>query len=305
MRRGFTTRSGFTLVELLVVIAIIGILVALLLPAIQAAREAARRSQCSNNLRQLALGLHNYESAHKVLPPSAISPNGASWVMLMLPFIEQQALYDQFDFTLRAYTSYFPLVRNVSMPALLCPSQGNEDSRFSPASTETDIQTLHYYAVLGPNGLNPYDNNKAYNCYASGSDTSTNNFGSCCTQGAFGQLANNLPTKNSLAGFEDGTANTYLLGELSWNSYPNYRAWTRGWYNEATRGMLLLTAKNVTNPINSRVNRWNDASFGSNHPGGAQFAIADGAVEFVSDSIDMAVYRAWASRNGKEPVGKS
>ena len=91
-------RSGFTLVELLVVIAIIGILIALLLPAVQAAREAARRSQCANNLKQLALSLHNYSDTFKSFPPAGITTNQLSWHVFVLPFIEQTSLHDQFSF---------------------------------------------------------------------------------------------------------------------------------------------------------------------------------------------------------------
>ncbi|MGI6420281.1 MAG: DUF1559 domain-containing protein [Thermoguttaceae bacterium] len=298
MRASLKTHRGFTLVELLVVIAIIGILIALLLPAVQAAREAARRSQCSNNLKQLALALHNYESTYKVIPPSAINSNNISWAVMVLPFIEQNALYDKFDFKNTSYGWQYPLIQNVVIPAFLCPSQGNETDRWS--RSEANTSAIHYHAVLGPNGTNPYNANKAYDCYAPAG--STTGFGPCCTQGAFGQLSNNLPTKNSLASFDDGTSNTYLLGELSWSGYPNWRAWTRGYYSD-TRGILLLAAKNVLNPINSNIaNLWNDGSFGSNHPGGAQFAMGDGSVQFVSETIDMAVYRAMASRNGKEPT---
>src|SRR5215216_5717465 len=117
-------RPGFTLVELLVVIAIIGVLVALLLPAVQAAREAARRMQCSNHLKQLSLALHNYESTHLTLPPAGIDSNQMSWVVLTLPFIEQGNLYSQFNFNAGGWNAFnrITLVKRVKIPALLCPS---------------------------------------------------------------------------------------------------------------------------------------------------------------------------------------
>ena len=300
--------NGFTLVELLVVIAIIGILIALLLPAVQAAREAARRAQCSNNLKQLALGLHNYESSYKVIPPSAINTNQMSWAVMVLPYLEQGPLYDQFVFTQGAWNAHnrITIVKGVIVPAFLCPSQGNESDRFSPTSGETDVTVLHYKGVLGPYGTNPYDADKPYTFI--GLDSG---FGVCCTQGAFGQATQGgtaaapiaIPTKNTLASMEDGTSNTYLLGEFSWRKYPYWRPWTRGYYTD-TRGTLLLAAKNVRNPINSRIaDLWNDGAFGSNHPGGAQFAMGDGSVRFVSETIDMVVYRATASRNGRESIG--
>src|SRR3954469_9382671 len=111
MRTASPRRLAFTLVELLVVIAIIGILVALLLPAVQSAREAARRMQCQNNVKQLGLALHNYHDVHKIFPPSSIWPVeseiekknngnlGANWVIMVLPYMEQQNLYNSFNFT--------------------------------------------------------------------------------------------------------------------------------------------------------------------------------------------------------------
>src|SRR5439155_5143354 len=116
-------RSGFTLVELLVVIAIIGVLVALLLPAVQAAREAARRSQCSNNLKQLSLALHNYEGTHNTLPPAGIDSNQMSWTVLLLPFFEQQALYDQFNFNKGSWQAFnrTTLVQGIRLKAIICP----------------------------------------------------------------------------------------------------------------------------------------------------------------------------------------
>src|ERR1700704_1333018 len=103
--RSLSHRRGFTLVELLVVIAIIGVLVALLLPAVQAAREAARRIKCQNNLKQIGIGLHNYHDTIGCFPPGATKSNTTSWHVHVLPFMEQKNLYDQFDFSAGAYTS--------------------------------------------------------------------------------------------------------------------------------------------------------------------------------------------------------
>ncbi len=127
-------RPAFTLVELLVVIAIIGVLVALLLPAIQSAREAARRAQCTNQLKQLGLALHNYHDVHRTFPPSGLhnrdghgasatsSSWGPSWIVMTLPFLEQEALYSQYDFSLtRARDGVNRTVVGVEIPSLRCP----------------------------------------------------------------------------------------------------------------------------------------------------------------------------------------
>jgi prepilin-type N-terminal cleavage/methylation domain-containing protein/prepilin-type processing-associated H-X9-DG protein len=302
---------AFTLVELLVVIAIIGILVGLLLPAVQAAREAARRMQCSNNLKQLALALHNYESSYRTFPPCGIQSNQMSWAVMMLPFIEQNNLYGQFNFTAGNWRLHGrnAAVKGVLVPSYQCPS-ATSDALFSrypidspdPLLQEADVRTLHYHAVLGPTGVNTLTG-QIYRTLTNPNAV----YGEVSLQGAFGSSTRSslnpihiLPGSNRLSAISDGTSNTMLLGEFAWNGYPFWRSWIRGWWGDAN-GTLLYTSKNVTNPINSRFSTpWNDASFGSNHSGGAQFARADGSVQFIPDTIDMNIYRALGSRDGGE-----
>ena len=314
--------SGFTLVELLVVIAIIGILVGLLLPAVQAAREAARRMQCSNNLKQLGLSLHNYESTFKTFPPAGIASNSMSWAVMILPFIEQNNLYSQFNFTQGGWNAHLRIrvVKGVVIPSFQCPSAPDE-TRFSAFNTtaanqdinESDVRTGHYHAVLGPIGTNTVNGGTAqYRFLGTVAAQGNSNFGPVATQGAFGSARQVNATRfestnNTIGSMTDGTSNTLMLGEFNWLGYAIngsslWRPFTRGWYSD-TRGTLMYLAKNVNYPINFRVALpWNDASFGSMHTGGCQFVYGDGSVHFVSQSIDMGTYRAAASRDGGEPV---
>jgi prepilin-type N-terminal cleavage/methylation domain-containing protein len=135
-------QRGFTLVELLVVIAIIGVLVAILLPAVQAAREAARRMQCQNNLKQLALALHNYHDAHKVFPPAVQFPNNdwpigasdryrANWAILILPFIEEQATFNKFDLKVPISNNNNRSARGTALSVFVCPTDIGHDVPFA------------------------------------------------------------------------------------------------------------------------------------------------------------------------------
>jgi prepilin-type processing-associated H-X9-DG protein len=305
-------------VELLVVIAIIGILVGLLLPAVQAAREAARRMQCSNNLKQLGLANHNYESTFKAFPPAGIDSNHMSWIVMILPFIEQTNLYNRFDFSAGDWrgplgdTTYnrTAVVKGVVVPTLRCPSAPSE-THFSlqnvnatnPLINESDIMTSHYQGVLGAFGVNsvtllPYD--------FLGTPGTAAQFGPVCTNGAFGaqrkvSATRIVPISNPMSRIIDGTSNTLLLGELSWKDFAFWRPFTRGWFAN-TSGTIIYGSKNVVHPINSQFSlEQNDASFGSMHVGGATFAYCDGSVHFLADSVDMNVYLGNASARGGEP----
>ena len=300
---------GFTLVELLVVIAIIGILIALLLPAVQAAREAARRTQCLNNLKQVGLALHNYHTTHNTLPPGGMSDNELSYVVMLLPYLEQKPLYDRFDFTTGTYyirptgssnTSNGKIEHSlVRLDMLLCPSCSKERSNLSargsnwleripPNSGGEDPFTTHYVGIMGPLGTNP-----ATGLEYGWTDRS-NRYGGYATDGVL--------QKNSRVRFEDvkdGTSNTFALGEISWNDYEKFRTWIRG---STLSGTAMGCAKNVREPINTGLpyGNFNDGAFGSEHPGGTHFALCDGSVTFVSESVDHAVYLSTASRYGQE-----
>jgi prepilin-type N-terminal cleavage/methylation domain-containing protein len=297
----FSRRKGFTLVELLVVIAIIGILVGLLLPAVQAAREAARRSQCTNNLKQIGLGLQNYHQTHNRFPPPGFSSNQACWLVVLLPFIEQKPLFDQFNFNQGNYMDADKIrVAATRIPIYFCPSSTEETDRRSgyapevyPPGSSVRVYTAHYFGVLGPNGTNNYlSPPAAYKC-----NGLTETFGGYCSQGGFF-----YPSGVDIASVRDGSSNTLFVGEIAWPDMPYYRAYTRGYFNDS-RGTLLLFAKNVQYPINSKnTTTWNNASFGSLHLGGAHFALMDGSVRFIAQYIEQNVYMALASRNGDESV---
>ncbi|MCE3016530.1 MAG: DUF1559 domain-containing protein [Pirellula sp.] len=266
--------------------------------------------QCSNNLKQLGLALHNYESSFKTFPPSGIDSNSMSWAVMVLPFVEQGNLYNQFNFTAGAWNSHnrIAVVKGALIPSLQCPS-APPDSIFSAFNTtltnlslnESDVRTSHYHGVLGPTGPNAANNNQPYTVIGN----PALDFGVVATQGALGAArvrtaTYTVPERNPIGAITDGTSNTLLIGEFAWRNYQFWRPFTRGWFSD-NRGTLLYLSKNVTYPINSGFSlKWNDGSFGSMHTGGAQFVRADGSVNFFSQSIDMATYRAAASRNGGE-----
>lgn len=300
-------RSGFTLVELLVVIAIIGILIALLLPAVQAAREAARRSQCSNNLKQIALGVHNYMDTHKTFPPGIVdtdpalgSPvgeaenrNGLAWSALILPFVEQGTIYDQ-----------------VKTETLSCGRNWARDYAGSDDMIPVAEQVIASYNC-------PSDTMKGVNTkrkFQNISPGKTNYIGNSGSSAAMDQRGVFWAgSEIEFRDIRDGTSNTAMvvertgsteIGSASCEGQPCN--WDAGlWIGSRPIGSavtwhtgLNLTdvcsygGRNATYMIN-RSNRTWGATWGngSDHPGGLQWALCDGSVDFVSETIDMLTYQ--------------
>lgn len=308
------SRQAFTLVELLVVIAIIGVLVALLLPAVQAAREASRRTKCQNQLRQLALAVHNYHDTLQTLPAGSVKTNETSWHVHILPFFEQTTLYERFTFNAGNYidTDFGSLMERrcgesfTRVGTYLCPSSpidkmvvgGNSntlaDEQIGPSKLIP--YTTHYYGVMGPKGTSIEGKD-----YVIRPATCSNEHGCFSTQGVF-----DCNETYRLADIKDGTANTLMLGEISRHT-PEYgsrfRAWMRGCDNISGTSWIA-GCKNVAVAINTPGHsKFNDIAFSSHHPRGANFALADASVRMLADSIDLGLYKAAASRNGAESRG--
>jgi len=297
-------RHGFTLVELLVVIAIIGVLVALLLPAVQAAREAARRSQCTNNLKQVTLALHNYHDTNRKLPSAFYDTREHGiWVRLS-PFMEQGAFFDRYNFNTGALGGVNgTLVKEVTMQGLRCPSGAINFCMISDTSRQANY-TTHYYGIQGPVGTNSttgttykrYDNIGAA--------------GGVSSQGLFTVCVSAYRDAIDFGGVTDGLSNTLAFGEISWNDYQGYREFNYGVYWAASNDAAIMSTKDVSWPINiglqstSTVYRGysRTGAYGSHHPGGANFALADGSVRFLSQTINMDTYLSLASRNGGEVI---
>ncbi len=318
-------RSAFTLVELLVVIAIIGILVGLLLPAVQAAREAARRMSCSNNLKQIGLAMHNYESAFGKMPPALFAANpakgepsgedddGFGWLVSLLPFIEQQALYDN----IRPNGHYGVLgnqgIRSQFYPEIpagqpfrggdtvvstyRCPSSALE-ARFPATWVVPGSQLIGGSAI--PN-QHPMSVGHATTDYKAAG-------GSCLGDwGVLHKLWEGEGTR--FADVQDGLSNTIMAGESSYvttttsssrrrtEAPTEFRDWPT-WIGSFGNGQDETVRINgrTNSPINAQVGprqmvfAINDDCAFSYHPAGAQFVFMDGSVHFVSENVDMGTY---------------
>jgi len=329
-RRGFL--PGFTLVELLVVIAIIGLLVGLLLPAVQAARESARRSNCSNNIKQLALGLLQHHDAKRAFPPAFLATNnyragmtdatygcGISWIAYVLPFIEQSALFSRINFDIANITNASDpnsaLAVSTRVAELYCPSVAQEsDVRASGAANPTAAaRTMNYFGIAGvvvPSTLaSTYPNYRNAGAYAYAQKPS---------HGVFGLAASGAPYQPrsfSAKDITDGLSKTYLLGEISWTGMgkmgnsstlsflTGYNAYGQGQFVNAVRNIWYsgpINLSNVTVQAGGTVPsdfQYNNLNWGSNHPGGTHFVMADGSAAFVAESIDMNTFMAMGTRN--------
>ncbi len=302
---------GFTLIELLVVIAIIAVLIALLLPAVQQAREAARRSQCKNNLKQMGLALHNYHDTHRTFPPGAFAENtaataltpiatgnGLSFHVMILPFMDQANLYEKIGFAGTAWDQNNRGQYGV-MPlgAFLCPSAvETRDPGNIYTPTGANYAAAHYIGVAGPVGTDTTTNPPVTPVNVSTGtvyhwipETAGGDWGGLAQTGI---LLRQFITK--LRDVTDGSSNTILVMESSWDANKQHlRCWLRG----SASNRSIVSTKNLAHSPNTVVNSaFNNRSFGSNHTGGVQATMADGAVTFFSENIDMNVLRALSTR---------
>lgn len=286
---------GFTLVELLVVIAIIGILIALLLPAVQAAREAARRSQCTNNLKQIGVALHNYHDSFKVLPTghlekyvgTALSSTSWGWTGLILPFMEQQATFDTANVGVPSFYGAF------SVPAAVTAMQQPIATLKCPSDLQSTTNSYRQRVIGSVTMLVATAN------YVGNNSSDTYIFDDNATTA--GLFIRNKAMR--MADILDGTSNTVAVGERSWQ----YRDASGAVHVSAAAIAFGMTTNNDTvgrgDQIACGVYKLNldgteqsgsnaapyergMAGYSSRHPGGANFVLADGSVRFVSETID-------------------
>lgn len=319
-------KRGFTLVELLVVIAIVGLLVALLLPAVQAARESARRGQCLNNLKQIGIALQTYEGTFRVYPAGYISTPGVgaydqesgdwgpgwSWLALSLPFVDQANLAGRLTTNLPCWEATNAVSTRLVVPTFLCPSANN------PAGTVSVVdinrQTL---AVFGRSN---YVHNVGWN-----------DLWSAPASVSYEQVANGIMYRNSHitpAFVTDGLSNTVFAGErtpfladATWPGVvPNSRHFSYGQfaslgsggagvnyddggsYVGAHSGPSLYESPQVIHPPNSLLGHTDEMY--ALHPRGANALLGDGSVRFISEDIRLNTWSALCSRNGADAIGE-
>jgi prepilin-type N-terminal cleavage/methylation domain-containing protein/prepilin-type processing-associated H-X9-DG protein len=307
-------RSGFTLVELLVVIAIIGILIALLLPAVQAAREAGRRMQCINHVKQMVLAMHTYHDSHKTLPLNykrsgyAETEVGTSWMIGILPYIEQRALFDRYQFDRPVGDPQNLEVIKTVIPTFLCPS---DSASFASGHMEGDYTAPccndNRWWIRSQTAMTDY---KA----CAGANWCWGDFNVSNPQGrhadncdgfshANGIIGRNwgLVTITRLRDVTDGTTKTFAIGEAVafWCGWSNW-AWSNG-----CTGTCAIPPNYRTGMVDLH-GVWDDwsrnYSFFSMHPDGLNFGMCDGSAHFISDAIDIHVYRALATISSEEIV---
>lgn len=323
--------GGFTLIELLVVIAIIAILIGLLLPAVQKVREAASKAQCSNNLKQLALAMHNYAAVFNNFPGGGetngvccSSPSYSNWALEALPYIEQESLMKRYDRT--KYNEDPANVYVVQQPVktMRCPADDPTLVLDTPGSGPGSSQKFargSYRAVSGRSGGNGrvfWDSCEpslgALNPAWRGALHGTITLSAMNALGASGQAScgNFLPEK--IANIKDGTSNTLFIGEYSNVDMPSrntYWAYTYTSYNQSTitdQSRILGNKYGVLNVANSGCaglpgNGGDNPckrAFGGNHGNGLNFAMVDGGVRFIAYTVDINLLAAMATIDGGE-----
>ena len=309
---------GFTLIELLVVIAIIAVLIALLLPAVQAAREAARRIQCTNNLKQIGLAVANYGDAVGALPPGARGCCDGTWQAFILPYMEQLALSNSYNYSNSRYVNLAnTTVTSSFISAFLCPSNGIQHKPVSSAlgTDATGKLSAHNYVVnFGATDLNQQD-------LALGSRFAGAPFTFIAPYSNADHPASANKGKTiTIASITDGTTNTMLASEVIIVPQPSeLRGMT--WWADATSYTALLAPNSplpdkmygtaACNPtlvkptpcgVSAEDPRLNYLGARSRHSGGVNAAMCDGSVRFMKDSISLPTWRALSTSQGGEII---
>lgn len=314
-------RRGFTLIELLVVIAIIAILVALLLPAVQQAREAARRTQCKNHLKQIAVALHNYHDAHRAFPPAVITidptasvvicsltigygasdswteaqsgagAHGTSWMLQILPYIEQENLYNEWDFSLSP--SGNRSVGETDLAVFYCPSRRN-DARSDAIMFQGWLRGgTDYGGCLGAcNGFHDCGTHEFWR-------VATGNRPEADCKGMF-----RVNSATRMRDVTDGTSNTAMIGELqrlNVNSTSNFSQ--DGWAIGGVATVYSTCSNTCQNGNRIGPNNGFFEEPGSQHVGGCHVGMADGAIRFVTDQIDKEIFKALGSMQKEDLTG--
>jgi len=302
-RPGSKPRHGFTLIELLVVIAIIAVLIALLLPAVQQAREAARRSQCKNNLRQLTLGTHLFHDSNSKFPyatrdlwPGQTTSTWQTGLSQILPFLEQDAIARRWDPRLPrnstvdtdgdGYTN--AILQQMTIPTMLCPTmnppsaalaEGRAPCSYLFSSGTVDVALLHYYSYYGVS-------EPVYNGAIVPVTTATTNL--------------NNKNQTAMRDITDGTSNTLMIGETDFKPAGVPSTSYGGVWGY---GYIGYSWGSTFHPFNNHKNTSTVyGAFRSEHTGGAHFAFADGGVRFLSENMSNVTYQALATRAGGEIV---
>jgi prepilin-type N-terminal cleavage/methylation domain-containing protein len=303
-------RQAFTLVELLVVIAIIGILVALLLPAVQAAREAARRTQCSNQLRQIGIACHNFHDTQGKLPTVSAHLTYMSYLAQILPYMEQTSLRELINEGYAWDNAANDVAESTPVPAFQCPSLGPQLGAYTGGTgnnwTYIDQSQLraHYVGIMGaksnqcPLAANAPWPDSGY--------TITN----CQNTKIGGTATNGVIVMGKGINFRritDGTSNTMMVGEQSWLGVGPTRTWIVGSIG-TDPGPYTYNAKNVYKEMKVAYREDygkadgssgygnNDSSLGSEHPGGTHILRCDASVEFLTEDTELKVLKALATR---------
>lgn len=292
MSRPLSPRRGFTLIELLVVIAIIAVLIALLLPAVQQAREAARRTQCKNNLKQFGLAIHNYHDSYNVFPPASLrgwngsweTGNGFAWGAHILPYMDQAGLYGLLNPNIGIFEgSNNTILRSLNgLPGIICPSDANRPKTYSIYAGQPNAVTApatSYAGAAGAFGYNPEDGNaNSYGCFFRGT------------------------VNVSVSSVRDGLSNTialgersarirnegYFLGMMHQSQSPSVAGSTDSVnnYHWIVSGGLYRPATQIQQTLNTTGGGVWTERFSSDHQGGVQFLMGDGSVRFISETIN-------------------